>query len=233
MRARSTNTHINPTTTTEATMKHACIIPLILILAFVTCSCSHNPAVFTVGKRTNIGFDPGQMTANVSWTDGLNIVDVPRENSSWELEIDEGMGLQFDPATNTLKGVKKISRKTGVQITGYLVDLAVAAPEAAEAYIKQAAELQTVDGVKLSPHLVTLPLPQSNGTGITKLTLSKLKAQAAADTTITSVPEGLNMSLEDWKLLVEAYKECPECLALTPAEAAALEKATGITYPNK
>lgn len=233
MRARSTNTHINPTTTTEATMKHACIIPLILILAFVTCSCSHNPAVFTVGKRTNIGFDPGQMTANVSWTDGLNIVDVPRENSSWELEIDEGMGLQFDPATNTLKGVRKISRKTGVQITGYLVDLAVAAPEAAEAYIKQAAELQTVDGVKLSPHLVTLPLPQSNGTGITKLTLAKLKEWVSSDTTITSVPEGLNMSLEDWKLLVEAYKECPECLALTPAEAAALEKATGIIYPNK
>lgn len=227
MRARSTNTHINPTTTTEATMKHACIIPLILILAFVTCSCSHNPAVFTVGKRTNIGFDPGQMTANVSWTDGLNIVDVPRENSSWELEIDEGMGLQFDPATNTLKGVRKISRKTGVQITGYLVDLAVAAPEAAEAYIKQAAELQTVDGVKLSPHLVTLPLPQSNGTGITKLTLAKLKEWVSSDTTITSVPEGLNMSLEDWKWLVAAYRECPECLGLTAEEEAALKAATG------
>ena len=226
MRAQSTDTHINPTTTAEATMKHTCIIPLILILAFVACSCSHNPAVFTVGKRTNIGFDPGQMTANVSWTDGLNIVDVPRENSSWELEIDESMGLQFDPATNTMKGVRKISRKTGVQITGYLVDLAVASPEAAEAYIKQAAELQTVDGVKLSPHLVTLPLLQSNGTGITKLTLAKLKARVAADTT-TTVPDGLNMSLEDWKWLVAAYKECPECLALTDAELKALKEATG------
>ena len=208
-------------------MKPACIITLILILAFITCSCSHNPGVITIGKRTNWGFDPAQMAANVSFTDGLNIIDIPRENSSIEIEVDEALGIQWDPATNSVKGVKKISRKTGVQITGYLVDLAVAAPEAAEAYIKQAAELQTVDGVKLSPHLVTLPLLQSNGTGISKLTLSKLKEQAAADTTITSVPEGLNMSLEDWKLLVAAYKECPECLALTAEEEAALKAATG------
>ncbi|MFA6931868.1 MAG: hypothetical protein WCT05_16210 [Lentisphaeria bacterium] len=201
---------------------------LFALLIFAGCfsSCAHNPAVFTMGKRTNIGFDPGQLTANISWTDGLNIVDVPRENSSFEIEVDEATGLTFDPGTNTVRGVRKITRKTGVQITGYLVDLAKRSPEAAAEYIRQASAINAVEPVKLSPHLVTIPLQQSNGNTVTKLTLATLKEKVAADTTET-VPDGLDMTLDDWKLLKAAYIECPECLSLTDAELAALKAATG------
>lgn len=202
------------------------VLIALLLTSILFCSCSHNPGIITVGKRANWGFDPAQMAANVSFTDGLNIIDIPRENSSIEIEVDEALGIQWDPATNSMRGVKKITRKTGVQITGYLVDLAKLAPNAAEAYISQASAMQAIDGVKLSPHLVTLPLLQSNGTAISKLTLAKLKTRVAADTT-TTVPDGLNMSLEDWKWLVAAYIECPECLGLTPEEEAALKEATG------
>ena len=79
---------------------------------------------------------------------------------------------------------------------------------------------------------VTIPLPQAAGASITQSILSKLYGMVDKDTTET-VPAGLDMSLADWKLLKASYIECPECLALTPAEAAALEKATGIIYPNK
>ena len=79
---------------------------------------------------------------------------------------------------------------------------------------------------------VTLPLPQAAGASITQSVLSKLYGMVDKDKTET-VPAGLNMSLSEWKLLKASYIECPECLALTPAEAAALEKATGITHPNK
>jgi hypothetical protein len=79
---------------------------------------------------------------------------------------------------------------------------------------------------------VTLPLPQAAGASITQSVLSKLYGMVDKDKTET-VPAGLNMSLSEWKLLKASYIECPECLALSPAEAAALEKATGITYPNK
>lgn len=112
------------------------IIAMIIAAAVLLAGCSHNPAVFTLGKRTNVGFDPGQLSANVSWTDGLNIVDVPRENSSFEIEVDEQTGLSFDPATNTVRGVRRITRRTGVQVTGYLVDLAKESPEAALEYIR-------------------------------------------------------------------------------------------------
>jgi hypothetical protein len=36
-----------------------------------------------------------------------------------------------------------------------------------------------------------------------------------------------NLSLEKWKELKASYVECPECLALTPEEEAALKAATG------
>lgn len=108
---------------------------MILALVMVFAGCSHNPALFTMGKRTNIGFDPASASANISWTDGLNIIDVPRENSSFSVEIDENTGVKYDPATGTIKGVKKITRKTGVQVTGYLVELAKSNPELAKMYL--------------------------------------------------------------------------------------------------
>lgn len=133
------------------------IITLILTLFFA--GCSHNPAVFTLGKRTNIGFDPGQMTANISWSDGLNVVDVPRENSSFEITVNEDTGMSFDPATNTIKGVKKITRRTGVQITGYLVDLAKVSPEAAVEYIKQASAMMNNETPVAETPVASDPIP--------------------------------------------------------------------------
>ena len=206
--------------------KSLAILMLVILAVMLGEGCSHNPMVATFGKRTNIGFDPGTMSANISWTDGFNLVEVPRENTSWEMEIAEGEGLSFDPATNTIHGVRKIARKVGPQVTGYLTKLAKVSPEAAIAYVTQASAMHKVDGVKLSPNLVTLPIPQSNGTGISKLALWKVKESAAKDTD-EKVPGGLDMSLEDWKMLKAAYLECPECLALTDAERKALQEATG------
>ena len=113
-----------------------CIIFLMISMLVLIAGCSHNPAIFTMGKRTNIGFDPASMSANISWTDGLNIIDIPRENSSFSIEVDEAMGLKFDPVTNTIQGVKKITRRTGVQVSGYLVELAESNPELAAKYLE-------------------------------------------------------------------------------------------------
>ena len=213
-------------------MKFTSILFAFIAIIFLV-SCSHNPALFTMGKRFQAGTTPGSADLGLSYTNGLSIIDIPRENSSWEMEIADDEGLSFDSTTNTLRGVRKITRKTGIQITGYLVDLAEKSPEAAKAYIEQASEIQKVDGVKLSPQLVTLPLSQSNGNTITKYLLSKIKAKVEDPANpITTVPEGLNMSLYDWKFLVESYKDCPECLSLSKVEADALEKETGIKYPG-
>lgn len=109
---------------------------VMFFMMFLLSACSHNTGAFTVGTRMNFGIDPQNATANVSYTDGLNVVDISRENSSWDLEIDADNGVSVDSTSGTIKGVKRIRRDVGPQITGYLVDLAESDPEMAKNYVE-------------------------------------------------------------------------------------------------
>lgn len=104
---------------------------LCLVLFFIGCS-SHNAAIFTIGKQIKIG---NSGYGEISYINGIAIVDLSRENSGWEIEIDEEDGLQYDSKTGTVKGVKKIKRNIRKQITGYLVDLSKTNSKAVENYL--------------------------------------------------------------------------------------------------
>ncbi len=110
-------------------------VAMMLFALLLLCGCSHNVGGFTIGTRTQAGIDPQNMTANISHTDGLNVIDVSRENSEWEIEIDDETGVTVDKKTGNIKGIKKIRRKVGPQVTGYLVDLAKQNPELAKQYL--------------------------------------------------------------------------------------------------
>lgn len=113
-------------------IKYMCVASLVALL----CGCSHNSSLLMYGKRGSIGLDPQTYTLNASYSDGLSLGDVSRENSEWELEIDDSIGLSYDEKKGTLSGIKRIKRKLGPQITGYLVDLAEKDPDAARKYME-------------------------------------------------------------------------------------------------
>ena len=117
-------------------MKKIIIALTAIAAALLLPGCSHNTGAFTLGTRVNLGIDPQNATANASYTDGLNVVDVSRENASWDIEIDADNGVSVDDSTGTVKGVKRLRRDVGPQITGYLVDLAAKDPEMAKTYVK-------------------------------------------------------------------------------------------------
>lgn len=117
-------------------MKKIIIALTAIAAALLLPGCSHNTGAFTLGTRVNLGIDPQNATANASYTDGLNVVDVSRENASWDIEIDADNGVSVDDSTGTVKGVKRLRRDVGPQITGYLVDLSENSPEAAASYIE-------------------------------------------------------------------------------------------------
>lgn len=118
-------------------MKQTILIALAVIAAALLLpGCSHNTGAFTLGTRVNLGIDPQNATANASYTDGLNVIDVSRENASWDVEIDADNGVSVDNRTGNIKGVKRLRREVGPQITGYLVDLSENSPEAAASYIE-------------------------------------------------------------------------------------------------
>lgn len=107
-------------------------IALAVAIAAVMCGCSHNPGMMVIGKHLKIGTaEYGEL----SYLNGFSFLDCARENSGWRIEINDNAGLSFDKTTNTLKGVKSITRVIGGQATGYLVDLAEASPDAAMVYI--------------------------------------------------------------------------------------------------
>jgi hypothetical protein len=108
----------------------------IVLMALLLTGCGHNTGAFTIGTRVNAGLDPQNATANLSYTDGLNVVDVSRENSSWEIQVDADNGVSVDAKTGTVKGIKRLRREIGPQITGRLVELAAKDPEMARMYIE-------------------------------------------------------------------------------------------------
>lgn len=113
----------------------ACILVTLAVVVLLS-GCGHNTGAFTIGTRINAGFDPQNATANVSYTDGLNVVDISRENSSWDISVDADNGVSIDEQTGAIKGVKRLKRDVGPQITGYLVDLAEKDPALASEYVK-------------------------------------------------------------------------------------------------
>jgi len=108
-------------------------IIFIAVMAFLCAGCSHNAAVFGFGKV----FKVGNMEYELLYVNGIGIIDYSRENSSWEMEIDDEDGLSYDVDTHTIKGIKKVKRTIGTQITGYLCTLAEKDAKAAEEYLKK------------------------------------------------------------------------------------------------
>ena len=107
---------------------------LIALSALALVGCSHNPAVFAFGKLARIG---NVEYGEISYINGIYILDVSRENSSWEMEIDDEDGIQYDTSTGTIKGVKRITRRIGDQCTGYLKDLTKVSPEVAQTWVER------------------------------------------------------------------------------------------------
>jgi hypothetical protein len=108
----------------------------LIILVLLLAGCGHNTGSLTLGTRVNLGLDPQNVTANISYTDGLNVLDLSRENSEWDIEVDAATGVSIDSSTGAVKGVKKIRRSIGPQITGRLVELANIDKEIAKLYIE-------------------------------------------------------------------------------------------------
>lgn len=104
-----------------------------LLMAGLLSGCSrlsHNFNGMFFGTRAAIG---SVEYGEISYLHGFAIIDASREQSSWSVEIDKEDGLSF--TDGKLKGVTKITRTIGKQVTGYAVDLAKVDSKAAEEWL--------------------------------------------------------------------------------------------------
>ena len=105
-------------------MKKILVLNLVLAAVLSTTGCqriSHNGALLGFGNVLEFGsVEYGRLL----YVNGVFIMDISRENSSFEVEVDDEAGLTFDTNTKTLKGLKRIHRSIGHQATGYLSEIA-------------------------------------------------------------------------------------------------------------
>jgi len=104
-----------------------------LLMAGLLAGCnrfSHNLNGMFFGDRAAIG---SMEYGEISYLHGFAIIDASRENSGWSVEIDKEDGLSF--TDGKLKGVTRITRTIGKQVTGYAVDLAKKDSKAVEAWL--------------------------------------------------------------------------------------------------
>lgn len=111
------------------------VLTIICVLVLFLSGCrqfmfSHNANQFLNGDFVKVGFGDYGLT----FGSGTALTLVVRENT--ELRVDMQNGNDFTGAPTTkMDSVKSISFRTGPQVTGYLVDLAGVAPDAASAYV--------------------------------------------------------------------------------------------------
>ena len=111
------------------------ILTIVCALTLMLCGCqsfmfSHNVNQFANGDFVRVGF--GEY--GLIFGDGTVITQVVRENTEMVVEMQNGNDFSGAP-TSKMDSVKSVRFRTGPQVTGYLVDLAGVAPDAASAYV--------------------------------------------------------------------------------------------------
>lgn len=113
------------------------ILITICVLTLFMCGCksfmfSHNANQFLNGDFVKVGFGDYGLT----FGRGTALTLVVRENTELKVDMKDGNDFSGAPTTK-LDSVKSLSFRTGPQVTGYLVDLAGVAPDAASDYVKE------------------------------------------------------------------------------------------------
>jgi len=112
----------------SSTLCGICLATMILMSG---CSrLSHNFNGMFFGTRFSVG---SPEYGEIVYMNGFSIIDASREESSYSVEIDKEDGLSF--TDGKLKGVTRITRTIGKQVTGYAVDLAKVDPKATEEWL--------------------------------------------------------------------------------------------------
>lgn len=110
-------------------MNRPILFALVAATAALT-SCSHNGFLLAKGKVWSLN------ERGFTYINGVALIDYSRENTSIEAKVsDDDTIAAGENKDGTLNGGMEVHRNIGRQITGYLVDLAEVAPEAAKAYL--------------------------------------------------------------------------------------------------
>lgn len=107
----------------------------LFVLYYFYFGCGHNGVIYRNGDYWNIGVDPNAQTAGIQRFNGEMLMIGSKENTNVEVNMesnDQGnAAISKGSAGLEQKRISGIKYSTGIQINGYMVDLAKANPELA------------------------------------------------------------------------------------------------------
>ena len=108
-----------------------------MTFAFINVGYGHNGAAYIKGKMVNFSYNPQTNAVGVQWMDGESVMVGSKENTTLDVEMKDTSGVQSGTDSGLTNGtISKIKYSTGIQINGYMVDLAEANPEFALEVLK-------------------------------------------------------------------------------------------------
>lgn len=184
----------------DVVMVLACVSTLFLA------GCGHSGNVVGVGKVFKIGGEG----CSIMYVNGLFVANGTRENAESIIETNDSDGLG-NPAD--VKSVRTIRYRTGMQLNGYMVDLAKRDPATAQEYVKTLPKLiqQPSEPVKTEP--------AKESSSIVKPILQKIKdAIGGDDQAKVIVGDGKYTTLAKDRTIKYQAALCKELLAYADDE---------------
>lgn len=119
-------------------MKKYLVLIICIASICILSGCGHNGLVYFNGRSFNIGFNPKTYEGGIQYSQGQSLIVGSKENTSVEVQtgVNANLGVGSANGSADTGKISKIKYSTGIQINGYVVDLAEANP-------KFAAELLT------------------------------------------------------------------------------------------
>lgn len=195
------------------------ILTVMCVITLFAAGCtkvSHSGTLTATGKVFKVGGE----AYNLLYVNGMVHMDVVRENTESIVETNDSDGLG-DPAD--IKTVRTIRYKAGPIVSGYLVDLAKASPEAAQKYVEKMPEMNqsTIEPVKTEP--------AKESSSIVKPILQKIKdAIGGDDQAKIIVGDGKYTTLAKDRTIKYQSSLCTELLAYADDEVVMPDSGEGL-----
>lgn len=107
---------------------------------FFLTGCGHSGMMYLNGTSVQLGYNPETNQVGIGYLDGESIAVGSKENTLVELELCGDSTVGGNTAAMTSNKIKKIRYSTGIQINGYMVELAEACPDFAATVLRMMKE---------------------------------------------------------------------------------------------
>lgn len=117
-------------------MKKIYLFIMMALIMFFAFGCGHNGMVYLNGVSAQLGYNPETNQIGAGYFNGETLLVGSKENTNVEFELDQTDGVDADGKTISVNRIKKVKYSTGIQINGYMVELAEASPDFAAKVIQ-------------------------------------------------------------------------------------------------